>query len=191
MTKSIGVIIGSLSEDSINRTVMRAIMTLSSDVTSDTPSDAAWEFHEISIGSLPLYSYDYDGAYPAEAIECKEAIRRSDGIIIATPEYNRSIPGALKNAIDWASRPYGDNAFAGIPIGIIGASPGAPGTAMAQQHLRNIMAYLDAPCLNQPEAYIQFTDDRFDENGTVTDDSTREFLLTWIDAFRTWVDRIS
>src|SRR5690606_524371 len=109
---------------------------------------------------LPFYNYDLDGNFPQVAETFKQSVRSSDALMIVTPEYNRSIPGVLKNAIDWASRPYGDNAFAGKPVGVIGASIGAIGTAMAQQHLRNILAYLDAPTLGQPEAFVEFTEER-------------------------------
>jgi chromate reductase len=148
------------------------------------------EFTDIPIDQLPLYSHDADGDYPAEALRLKATIASSDAIIIATPEYNRSVPGALKNAIDWASRPYGENVFAGTPVGIVGASVGAPGTAMAQQHLRNILAYLDAPTLAQPEIYVQFTRERFADDGTILDAETGELLGDWLTAFREWVGRV-
>lgn len=189
MTISIGCIIGSLSSQSINRKLVHGLVAIERD--RDVPDGQRLEFTRIPIDQLPLYDYERDDDYPAAAVQMKDAIRRSDGVLIVTPEYNRSIPGVLKNAIDWASRPSGDNAFAGKPVGILGASVGASGTAMAQQHLRNILAYLDAPTLNQPEAYIEFTPERFDADGTVIDDSTRQFLQDWSGAFREWVIRFS
>ncbi len=185
MTITIGCIVGSNSSQSINRKLVRGLIEVES-ARSDTEGEA-FEFLDILIGDLPLYDYERDDDYPPEAIALKDAIRRSDALLIATPEYNRSIPGVLKNAIDWGSSPYGDSAFTGTPTGIIGASVGAPGTAMAQQHLRNILAYLDAPTLGQPEVFIQFTPERFADDGTVIDASTREFLNDWLTAYRDWI----
>ncbi len=125
-TYKVGLLIGSLAKGSINRKLAQALIKLA-------PKEL--EFTEIPFGELPLYSYDYDADFPPVARELKKAISASDAILFVTPEYNRSIPGALKNAIDWASRPYGTNAFARKPSGVIGASPGAIGTAVAQQHL--------------------------------------------------------
>lgn len=187
MAITIGCIVGSISSGSINRKLVEGVIEIAS-ARSET-GDRAFEFVPIPIADLPLYDHELDGTFPPAATALKEAIRRSDGLLIATPEYNRSIPGVLKNAIDWASRPYGDSAFGGKPVGIIGASVGAPGTAMAQQHLRNVLAYLDAPTLGQPEVYLQYTPDRFAEDGTVTDPTTREFLAGWLDAYRSWVER--
>ena len=128
----VGYFVGSLSSRSINRELSKALLRLA-------PEEL--EFHEIPIGALPLYSPDFDGNYPPEAVALKDAIRRSDALLFVTPEYNRSIPGALKNAIDWASRPWGDNAFDQIPAAVIGASTGAIGTALAQQSLRGVLSF--------------------------------------------------
>ncbi len=182
MTYTVGYIIGSLSKDSINRKLMDALVKLAPESLT---------FVEIPIADLPVYNRDVDADYPEVAVEYKKAIEATDALVYATPEYNRSIPGSLKNAIDWASRPYGDNAFAGKPVGIIGASPGAIGTALAQQHLRNILAYLDARTLGQPEAFVQFTDDRFADDGTVRDAETRDFLTDWLTAFCEWAEHCS
>lgn len=184
----VGYIIGSLSARSINRRLVAGLIALARE--RDQGEEPVLDFFEIPIDQLDLYNYDRDDAYPAAAVALKDAIAASDAVLIATPEYNRSIPGALKNALDWASRPYGQNAFAGKPVGIVGASPGAPGTSMAQQHLRNVLAYLEAPTLTQPEAYIQFTDERFADDGTVEDPTTREFLGDWLTAFRDWIGRV-
>ena len=187
MTITVGCIVGSNSSRSINRKLVHGLTEIERSRRGDDAD--ALDFQPISIGNLPLYDRDLDDRYPPEAVQLKEAILRSDALLIATPEYNRSIPGALKNAIDWASRPYGQSAFRGKPVGIIGASVGAIGTSMAQQHLRNILAYLDAPTLGQPEAFVQFTPDRFADDGTVIDASTRDFLDGWLVAFRTWIER--
>ncbi|WP_455356751.1 NADPH-dependent FMN reductase [Streptomyces sp. SYSU K217416] len=178
MAIQIGYLVGGLSRGSINRRLAHALIGLA-------PDDLA--FNEIPIADLPLYSQDMDDEFPPAAVALKEAIASSGGLLIVTPEYNRSIPGALKNALDWASRPYGSNALAGIPSGVIGASVGSTGTALSQQHLRNVLAYLDSPTLQQPEAFIHFTPQRFAEDGSILDDRTREFLTAWMSAFAAWV----
>ena len=180
----VGYIVGSLSAGSINRQLVNALVEIAAERTT-------MQLTEIPIADLDLYDRERDEHYPHEALEVKRLIRASDGLLICTPEYNRSVPGVLKNAIDWASRPYGDNAFAGKPVGIIGTSPGAIGTSLGQQHLRNILAYLDAPTLGQPEAFIQYSDDRFDESGRVTDAETREFLGDWLVALEEWIGRFA
>lgn len=177
-TLHIGYFIGSASKDSINRKLAHGLIDLAGD---------RFTFEEIPITQLPLHDRDRDADPPTEVVELKAAIRRSNGLMFVTPEYNRSVPGILKNAIDWGSRPYGDSAFTGIPAAVIGASPGGIGTAMAQQHLRNILAYLDVPTLGQPEAFVQYTSQRFAEDGSVQDEDTREFLTTFLEAFERWV----
>lgn len=180
MSITVGYVVGSLSKDSINRKLAEALVAL---------ADEDLTFVEIRIDELPLYNYDADGDYPQVGRALKEQLRACDGLLFVTPEYNRTIPAALKNALEWGSRPYGDSAFTGIPAGVIGASVGEPGTAMAQQHLRNVLAYLDMPTLGQPEAFIQYTPERFAEDGRVVDDSTREFLHSWMTAYTAWVRR--
>src|SRR5690606_22096475 len=143
----LGYFVGSLAKGSINRKLAHAL-------TRVAPSDL--ELIEISFRDLPLYSYDYDENFPAQARVFKAAIAAVDASLFVTPEYNRSIPGALKNAIDWASRPYGQNSFSRKPSAVIGTSPGAIGTAVAQQHLRSILSFCNSPHMNAPAAYIQF-----------------------------------
>ena len=145
---------------------------------------------EISFRDLPLYSYDYDDDFPPVARAFKAAIVASDAVLFVTPEYNRSIPGGLKNAIDWASRPYGTNAFARKPSAVIGASVGAIGTAVAQQHLRSLLSYCNSPQMNAPEAYIQFTPGLITDEGEVTVASTQEFLRSYMSEFHTFVGRV-
>jgi chromate reductase len=143
-------------------------------------------FKQVQIGDLPLYNQD-DDAHQADTVKrLKNDIKTAHGILFVTPEYNRSIPGVLKNAIDHASRPYGQSAWAGKPAGMLGVSPGATGTCMAQQHLRNILATLDMPTLGQPEAFIQAKDGLFDETGNIGADS-RKFLQGWMDRYVVWV----
>lgn len=177
----IAVIVGSLRKESSNRRLAEALAKL---------APAEFAFSKLSIGDLPLYNQDDDGN-PAETVKrLKSEIGASQGLLFVTPEYNRSIPGVLKNALDHASRPYGKNAWAGKPAGIIGTSPGAIGTALAQQHLRNILAYLDVPTLGQPEAFVQAKEDLFDADGAIGAGS-REFLQGWMDRYLAWVKKIS
>jgi chromate reductase, NAD(P)H dehydrogenase (quinone) len=180
-TYKVGYFVGSLSSTSINRVLSRALIKLA-------PDDL--EFTEIPIGDLPLYSQDYDADYPPEAIALKEAIARSDAILFVTPEYNRSIPGALKNAIDWASRPWGQNSFDHIPAAVIGASIGQIGTAVAQQSLRGVLSFCNARQMTAPEAYIQYSPDVFTDDGEVTDESTKTLLTNYLDEFHTHLVRV-
>ena len=145
------------------------------------------EFAEIPIKDLPLYSYDYDADYPPEGRALKRAIASVDAVLFITPEYNRSIPGGLKNAIDWASRPAGDNSFTHKPSAVIGTSPGAIRTAVAQQHLRGVLSYCNSPQMSQPEAYVHFTSGLFTDAGDVTDVSTAEFLRRFLAEFRAFI----
>jgi chromate reductase, NAD(P)H dehydrogenase (quinone) len=177
----VGYFVGSLSSTSINRVLSRSLIRLA-------PPDL--EFTEISIGDLPLYSQDYDSDYPPEARALKEAISSSDAVLFVTPEYNRSIPGALKNAIDWASRPWGQNSFHHIPAGVIGASIGAIGTAVGQQSLRAVLSFCNARQMTSPEAYIQYTPERFRDDGEVIDESTANFLKDYMEEFRDHVVRV-
>ncbi|APF33001.1 NADPH-dependent FMN reductase [Microbacterium sp. NPDC006705] len=173
-TYNVGVIVGSISSTSINRRLAKALTKLA--------PQAGLELTEIPIAPLPFYSADNDASIPAEAAEFKAAVEKADGVIIVTPEYNRSVPGVLKNALDTASRPWGDNSFAGKPSAVIGISIGAVGTAVAQQHLRSILSFLASPELSQPEGYLQLTEGLIDDDGTVTNESTSEFLLSWLKA---------
>ncbi|MFV0405470.1 MAG: NADPH-dependent FMN reductase [Propioniciclava sp.] len=172
---NVGVLIGSLSQESINRRLFMVLSLLA-------PA-ADLSLQEIPIGGLPLYNRDFDADYPAEGKQFKAAIEASDAILLVTPEYNRSVPGALKNALDWASRPWGKNSFAGRPSAVIGTSPGGIGTAVAQQHLRSILSFLASPELAQPEGYIQTLPGLFTDDGEVTDTSTADFLENWLKAF--------
>jgi len=173
----IAVVVGSLRKESFNRKLANAIIKLA-------PSD--FSFKHADISRLPLYNQD-DEASPTESVKrLKADIAAADGVLFITPEYNRSIPGVLKNAIDQVSRPYGHSAWAGKPAGVLGISVGAPGSAMAQQHLRNILAYLDMPTLGQPEAFVQMKDGLFDDAGNVGAASVK-FLQNWMDQYVAWV----
>jgi chromate reductase len=180
-TFTVGYFVGSLARESINRKLALALSRL-----------APPELHmrEIPIGDLPLYSYDYDKDYPPPARALKDAIAAVDAVLFVTPEYNRSIPGALKNAIDWASRPYGKNSFTRKPSAVIGTSPGKIGTAVGQQHLRSILAFCNSPLMNAIEAYIQFTPGLITGEGEVTDDSTAEFLRNYMAEYLGYIRRV-
>jgi chromate reductase, NAD(P)H dehydrogenase (quinone) len=180
-TYKIGYFVGSLASGSINRTLSKALVKLA-------PEEL--EFTEIPIKDLPLYSWDYDADFPPEGRALKEAIEASDGLLFVSPEYNRSIPGALKNAIDWGSRPWGTNSFARKPTGIIGASPGGIGTAVMQSSMRSVLSFLDAPQLNSPEAYIRFDPEAFGDDGEVRNEGTKEFLRHYIDEYAAFVQRV-
>ena len=177
----IAVIVGSLRRDSFNRALANAIVKL---------APPQFSFKQVQIGDLPLYNQD-DDANQAESVKrLKTEITNSKGLLFVTAEYNRSIPGVLKNAIDHASRPYGQSAWTGKPAGVLGASIGAIGTSMAQQHLRNVLAYLDVPTLGQPEAFIHAKDGLFDKDGNIGADS-RKFLQDWMDHYVAWVKKHS
>ena len=174
----IAVLIGSLRKESINRRLARALETLA-------PAD--FVFDHLRIDDLPLYNQDFDEAYPEICQRLKTQIKAADALLFVTPEYNRSIPGVLKNAIDIGSRPYGQSAFTGKRAGVIGASIGAVGTACAQQHLRNVLAYLDVAALGQPEVFLHVKEGFFDANGGIANPDTRKFLQGWMDRFVAWV----
>ena len=173
----IAVIVGSLRRDSFNRKLACAMARLA-------PSD--FSFKQLEIGDLPLYNQDDDSNPVASVKRLKAEILAAQGLLFVTPEYNRSVPGVLKNAIDHASRPYGQSAWAGKPAGVLGVSVGATGTCMAQQHLRNILAYLDVSTLGQPEAFIHAKDGLFDEAGNIGEGS-KKFLQGWMDQYVAWI----
>src|SRR6476646_3304167 len=180
-TFSVGYVIVSLAKQSINRKLALALTRLAPEHL---------QFKEIPIGDLPLYSYDYDADFPPVAKAFKDAIASVDAVLFVTPEYNRSIPGGLKNAIDWASRPYGKNSFARKPSAVIGTSPGAIGTAVAQQSLRSILGFCNSPQMNSPEAYIQFKPGLITDDGEVTNDSTEAFLRNFMAEFHVFIERV-
>ena len=180
-TFKVGYLVGSLAKASINRKLARALVQL---------APPQLTLSEIPFGDLPLYSYDHDTDYPAVARSFKGKIAASDAILFVTPEYNRSIPGGLKNAIDWASRPYGQNAFARKPTAVIGTSPGKIGTAVAQSHLRSILAFCNAPLMNSIEAYVQFEPGLIGDDGSVTNEETESFLRSFMAEFAGYVARV-
>jgi chromate reductase, NAD(P)H dehydrogenase (quinone) len=180
-TFSVGYFVGSLAKGSINRKLAQALVRLA-------PPELT--MREIPIGDLPLYSYDYDANYPPAGKALKDAIAGVDAVMFVTPEYNRSIPGALKNAIDWASRPWGTNSFARKPSAVIGTSIGKIGTAVAQQHLRSILAFCNSPHFNAIEAYLEFTKGLITDDGEVTNASTSEFLRNYMQEYCGFIQRV-
>jgi chromate reductase len=173
---SIAVFVGSLRKESFNRKLAHALTKL---------GPAEFNFQSGEIGNLPLYNQDDDANQAEPVKQMKALVSAAQGLLFVTPEYNRSISGVLKNALDHGSRPYGQSAWAGKPAGVIGVSIGAIGTALAQQHLRNILAYLDVPTLGQPEAFLR-ADAIFDPSGNLKSDS-REFLQKWMDRYVAWI----
>ena len=174
----IAVVVGSLRKESHNKALAAAIVKLG-------PPDVTFE--TIQIDDLPLYNQDDDGSQSPQVMRLKGAISAAAGVIFVTPEYNRSIPGVLKNAIDHASRPYGQSAWGGKPAGVLGISIGQIGTAIAQQHLRTVLAYLDMPTLGQPEVFLTAKDGFFEASGEIANDGTRQFLQGWMDKYAAFV----
>ena len=179
-TFTVGYLVGSLAKESINRKLATALVKI---------APAELVLREIPIAGLPLYSYDYDSDFPDVARRFKQDIADVDAVLFVTPEYNRSIPGGLKNAIDWASRPYGQNSFARKPSGVIGTSPGAIGTAVAQQQLRGVLCFCNSPLMNTVEAYIHYTPGLFDD-GNVANEKTAEFLRNYMKEYSAFVRRV-
>ena len=180
-TFTVGYFVGSLAKASINRKLARALVRLA-------PTELTMT--EIPFRDLPLYCYDSDADFPPPARALKADLAGVDAILFVTPEYNRSIPGGLKNAIDWASRPFGQNSFTRKPSAIIGTSPGKIGTAIAQTHLRSIMAFCNSPLMNSIEAYIQFEKGLITDDGEVTNPSTEKFLRGFMAEFHGFIGRV-
>jgi chromate reductase len=180
--RPIAVLVGSLREGSFNRMAAKTLISM---------APPSLKFGIVEIGDLPLYNSDEDadGARPAAWIRFRDQVRPSRGLLFVTPEYNRGVPGALKNAIDVGSRPYGQSVFAGKPGAVMSVSPGAPGAFGANHQLRQSLVFLDVPVLQQPEAYIGGAANRFDESGTLIDEGTKKFFHSFIDAFAVWVGR--
>lgn len=180
-TYKVGYFVGSLATASINRLLSKALIRL---------APAELEFTEIPIRDLPLYSYDYDADFPPVARAFKQAIADVDALLFVTPEYNRSIPGGLKNAIDWASRPWGQNSFTHKPSAVIGASVGSIGTAVAQQSLRSVLSFCNSPQMNSPEAYIHLTPGLITADGEVTNEGTADFLRNYMTELHAFIVRV-
>ena len=181
-TRDIAVLVGSLRKESFNRKMAHALIELA-------PSELKLEI--VEIGQLPLYNEDLETNLPAQWVAFRDRVRPVHGVLFVTPEYNRSVPGVLKNAIDVGSRPYGKSVFDKKPAGIVSVSPGAVGGFGANHHLRQSLVFLNMPPLQQPEAYVAGADKLFDESGRLTNSSTREFLGKYLQAFAAWVEKIA
>jgi chromate reductase, NAD(P)H dehydrogenase (quinone) len=179
-TANVAVVVGSLRKDSINRKVARALTELA-------PSSLVMGFVEIA--GLPLYNQDLDDAPPDAWVKFRDGIRAADAVLFVTPEYNRSVPGALKNAIDIGSRPYGHSVWKGKPAAVVSASPGAYGGFGANHHLRQSLMFLDMPAMQQPEAYLAHADKLFDAEGRLANEDTRKFLAAFMQSFAAWVEK--
>lgn len=174
----VAVIVGSLRKDSFNKKLAKAL---------DKLNHPELHFNFIDIADIPLYNQDHESNLPAVVAAFKTDIEQSDAVLIATPEYNRSIPGVLKNVIDWGTRPYGENSWTNKPIGMIGATPGGIGTAVAQSHLRSIMTTVGGIVMGQPEVYFVFKKDIINDNHEITNDDTKKFLQAFLDTFTQWI----
>ena len=177
----IAVVVGSIRKDSLNQKLADALAKL---------APPEFSFKTVRIDDLPLYNQDDDGKPAAAVTRLRKEIKGADALLFLTPEYNRSIPGVLKNAIDHASRPWGQSVWGGKPAGVLGISVGVIGTALAQQHLRSILSYLDVPVLGQPEVYLQAKDGLFDAESGIGPDS-RDFLQGWMDRYVAWVKKLA
>jgi NAD(P)H-dependent FMN reductase len=178
---NVAVVVGSIRKDSINRKLAKALVKLA-------PEDLQCEF--VRIDDLPVFNQDHDQNPPEPVMRVKAQIAAANALLFVTPEHNRSLPTALKNVLDWVSRPYGKNLWAGKPAGIVGASVGTVGTAVAQAHLRSVLGYLDVPTLGQPEVYIHFSQGLIDDEGNISNDGTRKFLQTFVDRYVAWVAKM-
>ncbi len=174
----IAVIVGSLRKESFNLKVAKSLIEVA-------PSSLSFDF--VSIGDLAMFNEDLEDTPPQEWVAFRKSIKSADGVLFLTPEYNRSVPGVLKNAIDVGSRPYGENAFDGKPAGVVSVSPSAIGAFGANHHLRQSLVFLNMPTMAQPEAYIGGVADLYDEKGSLTNSSTKKFLTDYIKAFENWV----
>src|SRR4030065_1756844 len=172
---------GSLRKNSYNKALLRAAMEL-------LPTDAKLEIFDLE--GIPPFNQDFETQMPEKVKEFKAKIKAADAILIATPEYNYSIPGVLKNAIDWASRPYGDNSFEGKPVAVMSASTGMLGGARAQYQLRQVFVFLNMHPVNRPEVFVTFANQKFDEKGKLTDEKTKEFIKELLEALVAWAKKL-
>jgi chromate reductase len=177
---TIAVFVGSLRKESFNRKLALALAELGKD---------RFRFHILPLDDVPMYNQDLEGDLPEPVVRIKRAVKEADGLLLVTPDYNRSIPPVLKNAVDWCSRPFGASVLGGKPAAIAGTSPGMVGTAAVQAHLRSVLSMLGMVVMGQPEAYIVWKPEYFDADNRVADEKTRSFLTLFLDRFSAWVTR--
>ncbi|ALN73804.1 NADPH-dependent FMN reductase [Aureimonas sp. AU20] len=180
--KQVAVLVGSLRKDSINRKFAEALGKLAA---------GRLEFRFVELGDVPMYNDDLFENLPASITRLKNDIASADAVLFVSPEYNRSFPAVLKNAIDWGTRPYGQNSFAAKPGGLVGTSPGAAGGAAGQNHLKSVLNVVDVVLMGQPEVYFQYKPELFAEDGSVKDEATKAFLEAYISRFVQWIERTS
>jgi chromate reductase len=179
-TRNVAIFVGSLRKESLNRKLANALIKMA-------PPSLKMEI--VEIGHLPLFDQDFEADLPQVVRDFKQRVQAADAVLFITPEYNRSVPGALKNALDVGSRPYGQSAWNGKPGAVISVSPGGIGGFGANHHLRQSLVFLNVPVLQQPEAYIGNAGSLFDDKGAIANDSTREFMTKFLQAYEQWVDR--
>ncbi|MCL1939715.1 MAG: NAD(P)H-dependent oxidoreductase [Desulfovibrionaceae bacterium] len=179
---TVAVVVGSLRKASINKKLARALEKTGSDL---------FTFSHVDISAIPLYNQDLDDTIPAVVRDMKEQIAKADAVLFVTPEYNRSIPGVLKNVLDWGSRPYGQNVWAGKPAAMAGSSAGAVATAVAQGHLRSVLSFLGMKLTAQPELYFRDLPDLVADDGTVQDERTKAYLRAFLVSFKDWVEQFT
>jgi chromate reductase len=180
--RNVAIFVGSLRKESLNRKMANALIGM---------APASLKMEIVEIGHLPLFNQDFEANPPQAVTEFKQRIQAADAVLFVTPEYNRSVPGALKNAIDVGSRPYGQSAWNGKPGAVISVSPGAIGGFGANHHLRQSMVFLNVPMMQQPEAYIGNAANLFDDKGNIANDSTRDFMQKFLQSFSQWIERNS
>ena len=178
----VAVFVGSLRRESLNLKLAKALAKL---------GQAKFKFNFVELGDLPLYNQDLETKLPASVVRMKDEIATADAVLFVTPEYNRSVPGVLKNAIDWGTRPWGQNSWTGKPGSIVGTSPGNVGTAAGQAHLRSVMTVLDVILLGQPEVYFVSKPGLIDDNDNIADEATRDFLQGYLTRFDAWIDQVA
>ncbi|MCB9947247.1 MAG: NAD(P)H-dependent oxidoreductase [Rhodospirillaceae bacterium] len=180
--RSVAVLVGSLRRESLNRKLAESVGKLAGDRLS---------FRFVEIGDLPLYNDDLWQQPPEAVLRMKREVEAADAVLFVTPEYNRSFTPAIKNAIDWGTRPWGQNSWKGKPAAVMGATPGVIGAAVAQNALKSILTVCDTALMGQPEVYFTYKPELFDETGAIANETTRDFLNGWIDRFAAWIDRIA
>jgi chromate reductase len=178
--KTVAVLVGSLRRDSINRKFAESLAKLAA---------GRLDFRFVEIGDLPLYNEDLWGDPPQSVLRMKREVEAADAVLFVTPEYNRYFSPAIKNAIDWGTRPWGKNSWAGKPAAVVGATPGATGTAAGQNSLKALLSVVDTVLMGQPEVYFTYKPELFDEQNNISDESTKAFLSGWVDRFAAWIAR--
>ncbi|MDR2892472.1 MAG: NAD(P)H-dependent oxidoreductase [Deltaproteobacteria bacterium] len=178
--QTLAILVGSLRSASINRQLANGLAEIGPDL---------FKFNQLKLDEVPIFNEELEQNPPAAVVTMKQSLKAADGVLIITPEYNRSMPALVKNTLDWASRPYGDNSWTGKPVAVAGMSPGAVGTAVCQSQLRSVLGFLGARQMTQPEIYLTYAAGFFDANGNVANERTRTFLRKFLESFGTWINK--